>query len=154
MRLQPGQPLRVALHPAGPGARVAMAGGLAQLEWDAAAIADGRRLSPLYYPPEPGLQAARTRAFDGLHGFLADSLPEGWGALLMRRRLATMGVDMGRLSALDRLALVGDHWRGALTFAPATTPAAEGDAIDLDALAAESQAILRGEGGGLADLLA
>lgn len=154
MKLAPGQPLHIALHGAAPAARVAMAGGLAQLEWTAAAIADARRLSPVHYPPEPGLQAARTRAFDGLHGFLSDSLPEGWGALLMRRRLAALGVDMGRLSALDRLALVGDHGRGRLTFAPATTPAAEADAIDLDALAAESQAILRGEGGALSDLLA
>ncbi|KQM81851.1 phosphatidylinositol kinase [Sphingomonas sp. Leaf23] len=154
MRLAPGQPLHVALHGEAPAARVAMAGGLAQLEWTAPAIVDARRLSPLHYPPEPGLQAARTRAFDGLHGFLADSLPEGWGALLMRRRLAALGVDMGRLSALDRLALVGDHGRGRLTFAPATTPVAEAETIDLDALAAESQAILRGEGGALGDLLA
>ncbi|MEP9404326.1 type II toxin-antitoxin system HipA family toxin [Sphingomonas sp. VNH70] len=154
MKLDPGQPLQVALHGEAPAARVAMAGGLAQLEWTGHAIADARRLSPLYYPPEPGLQAARTCDFDGLHGFLADSLPEGWGALLMRRRLAALGVDMGRLSALDRLALVGDHGRGALTFAPATTPKAETDGIDLDALAAESRAILRGEGGALGDLLA
>ena len=154
MKLDPGQPVHVSLHGEGSAARVAMAGGLAQLEWTADAIADGRRLSPLYYPPEPGLQAARMRDFDGLHGFLADSLPEGWGALLMRRRLAALGVDMGRLSALDRLALVGEHGRGALTFAPATTPAVEADAIDLDALAAESQATLRGEGGALGDLLA
>ncbi|KQM63175.1 MULTISPECIES: type II toxin-antitoxin system HipA family toxin [unclassified Sphingomonas] len=154
MKLAPGQPLQVALHGAAPAARVAMAGGLAQLEWTASAIGDARRLSPVHYPPEPGLQAARTRDFDGLHGFLADSLPEGWGALLMRRRLAALGVDMGRLSALDRLALVGDQGRGSLTFAPATTPVADKDAIDLDALAAESQAILRGEGGALGDLLA
>ncbi|MFD1789249.1 type II toxin-antitoxin system HipA family toxin [Sphingomonas floccifaciens] len=154
MKLAPGQPLLVALHGEASAARVAIADGVAQLEWSAQAVADGRRLSPLYYPPEPGLQAARTRDFDGLHGFLADSLPEGWGALLMRRRLAALGVDMGRLSALDRLALVGDHGRGSLTFAPATTPAAEADVIDLDALAAESQAILRGEGGALGDLLA
>lgn len=154
MKLDPGQPLHVGLHGESPAARVAMVGGLAQLEWTAQAIADGRRLSPLHYPPEPGLQAARGRNFDGLHGFLADSLPEGWGALLMRRRLAALGVDMGRLSALDRLALVGDHGRGALTFAPATTPTAEAGEIDLDALAAEARAILSGEGGALGDLLA
>ena len=70
-----------------PVARLAMADRTAQLEWDEAVIAARFPVSPLLYPPERGLQAARSQAFDGLHGFLADSLPEGWGQLLMRRRL-------------------------------------------------------------------
>lgn len=34
---------------------------------------------------------ACSREFYGLHGFLADSLPDGWGQLLMDRRLARHG---------------------------------------------------------------
>jgi serine/threonine-protein kinase HipA len=131
-----------------------MDGGLAQLEWSREVLALKLPVAALYYPPEPGLQAARGRAFDGLHGFLADSLPEGWGRRLMRRRLERMGVDLATLSPLDQLALVGRHGRGALVYEPATTPAEDVQTLDLDALAAEAAAILAGEAGTLADTLA
>ncbi len=92
VRLAPGTPLEASLvfqdaQPRFPVGRLAMAGGLAQLEWSSATIAAQLPVSALLYPPEPGLHGARTREFDGLHGFLADSLPEGWGYLVMRRRL-------------------------------------------------------------------
>jgi serine/threonine-protein kinase HipA len=131
-----------------------MDGGLAQLEWSRDVVAAKLPVAALYYPPEPGLQAARGRAFDGLHGFLADSLPEGWGRRLVRRRLERLGVDIATLSPLDQLALVGRHGRGALVYEPATTPAEDVKTLDLDALAAEVAAILAGEDGTLADTLA
>jgi serine/threonine-protein kinase HipA len=134
--------------------RVAMDGGLAQLEWSRDVVAAKLPVAALYYPPEPGLQAARGRAFDGLQGFLADSLPEGWGRRLMRRRLEKLGVDLATLSPLDQLALVGRHGRGALVYEPATTPTEDVATLDLDALAAEAAAILAGEEGTLADTLA
>jgi len=37
--------------------RLAMAGGLAQLEWSAEVVAEGLAVSPLRYPTEPGLHA-------------------------------------------------------------------------------------------------
>ncbi len=159
MRLAPGTPLNLALafDPAKspvPAGRVAMDGGLAQLEWSRDVVAARLPVAALYYPPEPGLQAARGRAFEGLHGFLADSLPEGWGRRLMRRRLERLGVDLASLSPLDQLALVGRHSRGALVYEPATTPAEDVATLDLDALAAEAAAILAGEEGTLADTLA
>jgi serine/threonine-protein kinase HipA len=137
-----------------PAGRVAMDGGIAQLEWSGEVLAAKLPIAALYYPPEPGLQAARGRAFDGLQGFLADSLPEGWGRRLMRRRLEKLGVDLATLSPLDQLALVGRHGRGALVYEPATTPAEDVKTLDLDALAAEAAAILAGEAGTLADTLA
>ncbi|HZZ30532.1 MAG TPA: type II toxin-antitoxin system HipA family toxin [Phenylobacterium sp.] len=137
-----------------PAGRVAMDGGLAQLEWSRDVLATRLPVAALYYPPEPGLQAARGRAFEGLQGFLADSLPEGWGRRLMRRRLERLGVDIATLSPLDQLALVGRHGRGALVYEPATTPAEGVETLDLDALAAEAAAILAGEEGTLADTLA
>jgi len=124
-----------------------MDSGLAQLEWSREVLALKLPVAALYYPPEPGLQAARGRAFDGLHGFLADSLPEGWGRRLMRRRFEKLGVDLATLSPLDQLALVGRHGRGALVYEPATTPAEDVETLDLDALAAEAAAILAGRRG-------
>lgn len=159
MRLAPGTPLSVSLAfardaAALPVARVAMVNGMAQLEWSAEVVTAALPVAPLLYPPEPGLQGARGREFEGLHGFLADSLPEGWGYLVMRRRLASLGVAIESLSALDHLALVGQHGRGALTYQPATAPAAEIGSLDLDALALEARTILAGEEGELAATIA
>jgi serine/threonine-protein kinase HipA len=83
MKLAPGQALSVQLWQDEsalplPAARVAMSAGLVQLEWSAELIASQLALSPVNYPLEAGLQPATGRAFEGLHGFLADSLPEGW----------------------------------------------------------------------------
>lgn len=159
MKLAPGTPLSLALafdpaKPPLPAGRVAMDGGLAQLEWSREVLAAKLPVAALYYPPEPGLQSARGRAFDGLQGFLADSLPEGWGRRLMRRRLERLGVDFASLSPLDQLALVGRQGRGALVYEPATTPPQDVETLDLDALAAEAAAILAGDDGALADTLA
>jgi serine/threonine-protein kinase HipA len=131
-----------------------MADSLAQLEWSPEVIARTLRISPYLYPPEAGLHPARGLQFEGLHGFLADSLPEGWGALVIHRRLRKLGIRSEELSAADRLALVGTQGRGALVFAPATTPDDPVVSLDLDALAGEARRILRGEEGELAATLA
>lgn len=159
MKLAPGTPLEIGLmlderQPSVPIGRLAMAGGLAQLEWSPTVIEGRRRIDPLLYPPEAGLQAARGRDFDGLHGFLADSLPDAWGRLLMKRRLEKLGVRLETLSAVDRLALIGSGGRGALVYQPATTPPDETSAIDLDTLAEQSQVLLLGEDTDLIDTLA
>ncbi|MFA5988835.1 MAG: type II toxin-antitoxin system HipA family toxin [Sphingomonas sp.] len=159
MKLAPGAPLQIGLllnegEPFSPIGRLAMAGGLAQLEWSADVIDTQRRIDPLLYPPEPGLQAARGRDFDGLHGFLADSLPDAWGRLLMKRRLEKLGIRSETLTAVDQLALVGNGGRGALVYQPATTPVEDTGAIDLDALAEQSQVLLLGEDTDLIDTLA
>lgn len=158
MKLAPGTPLSVTLafdaNARLPAARLAMDAGVAQLEWSAEVIASKLAISPIKYPPEPGLHAAASREFKGLHGFLADSLPEQWGYLLMRKRLAKLGIDIATLSVLDQLALVGDQGRGALVFEPATTPPEEVESLDLDALAADATALLEGEEVNLAEALA
>jgi serine/threonine-protein kinase HipA len=158
MKLVPGTPLSVflSLDPSIhlPIARLAMDKGIAQLEWSAEVIARRLAVSPLNYPPEPGLHAASSRTFNGLHGFLSDSLPEQWGYIVLRKRLGKLGIDIAGLSPLDLLALVGRHGRGALTFEPATTPSDDAKSLDLDALAADSLLLLEGEDAGLADTLA
>jgi serine/threonine-protein kinase HipA len=159
VKLAPGTPLLLGLwldeaaSPV-PVGRLAMASGLAQLEWSAEVVASGWRVDPLLYPPQPGLHGARGRAFGGLHGFLADSLPDAWGQLLLRRRLARQGTDLATLSPADRLALVGREGRGALVFEPAAPSGDVPGAIDLDALAAEANAVLAGEQTDALDLLA
>ena len=72
MKLAPGTPLAASLafdddQAALPVGRLAMAGGLAQLEWSPELIAAPLPISALLYPPEPGLHPARGRDFEGLH---------------------------------------------------------------------------------------
>ena len=150
MKLAFGTPLAIGLllrekEEVAPLGRLAMAQGLAQLEWSSAALDAGRPIAPLLYPLEPGLQAARSRSFDGLHGFLSDSLPDAWGTLLMKRRLGRLGHDLASLNVTDRLALVGTDGRGALIFEPATLPDDKAATLDLDLLAEQSQALLMGK---------
>ena len=159
MKLAPGVPLSISLafdptRPRLPAGRLAIDAGLAQLEWSREVIAAKFTVAGLLYPPEAGLQAARGRAFEGLHGFLADSLPEGWGHFLMRKRLAKLGVDIASLTPLDRLALIGDHGRGALVFEPSMTPPEDVETLDLDILAEQATALLTGKEAQLADTLA
>lgn len=159
MKLPLGAPLHIGLWPNEAGAvqpvgRLAIAGRRAQLEWAPEIVASRRPIAPALYALEPGLHEARTADFDGLHGFLADSLPEGWGALVMKRRLANLGVRWDDLTGIDRLALVGRQGRGALVYEPVTTPAEKVQTLDLDELAAEARSILLGDEGSLADTLA
>jgi len=159
MKLAPGTPLSIALafDPAQarlPVGRVAMDAGLAQLEWSREIVARRLAIAGLFYPPEVGLHSARGRSFDGLHGFLADSLPEGWGYFLMRKRLAKLGIDIASLTPLERLALVGEQGRGALVFEPSTTPPEDVASLDLDLLAGAATALLTGKEAKLADTLA
>lgn len=159
MKLAPGTPLAVGLltdetAPPRLVGRLAMAGGLAQLEWSADAIAAELPISPLHYPAEPGLHPARSHTFEGLHGFLSDCLPDAWGMLLLKRQLQRMGHRFEDLNAVDRLALVGKRGRGALVFQPETLGGEASGTIDLDALADESRHVLLGEKTELEALLA
>lgn len=159
MKLAPGTPLQIGLFldesqaPMSVG-RLATVEGLAQLEWSTEIIEQRRHIDPLFYPPEPGLHAARGRSFEGLHGFLSDSLPDAWGRLLMKRRLEKLGIRIETLSAVDRLALIGSTGRGALVYQPATTPPGDIGLIDLDALAEQSRILLLGEDAGPIEMLA
>ena len=159
MKLAPGMPLAIGLltdeaaEPASVG-RLAMAQGQAQLEWSPDALAARHPIDPVLYPLEPGLLAARTGNFEGLHGFLSDSLPDAWGTLLIKRRLARLGHSLAQFSAVDRLALVGRHGRGALVYQPTALPDDTAASLDLDLLAAESRTILLGEESALGDTLA
>lgn len=159
MRLGLGTPLAIGLlidefAPSHPIGRLAMARGLAQLEWSVDVLTEGLAISPLRYPVEPGLHPARSREFDGLHGFLSDCLPDAWGTLLLKRRLQRMGCRFEDLDAIDRLALVGARGRGALVFQPEALSQPSPGTIDLDLLAKESRHVLLGEETELEALLA
>ena len=45
----------------------------------------GLKISPLRLPPKPGLMTFDPMLFEGLPGVFYDSLPDGWGRLLLDR---------------------------------------------------------------------
>lgn len=83
-------------------------------------LTSGFALSPLNMPFDATpRRAAETRMFGGLHGVFADSLPDGWGMLLMDRWFQReYGIDRHRISPLDRLAYLGGRAMGALEYRP------------------------------------
>ncbi len=108
--------------------------------------ANGWELSPFHLPLKPGVFEEKLRVFQGLHGLFYDSLPDGWGLLLMDRFFRKIGVEPSKSSALDRLAYIGKRGMGALTFHPARH-FEEGpveSTLDLESLIAQSERILSG----------
>lgn len=83
-----------------------------------------------------------------LPGPVYDSLPDGWGMLLMDRMFRRRGLTTARIGPLERLAYIGSNAMGAMTFEPVAPEGQEPAVhIPLEQLAAEVQDVLHGEGG-------
>jgi len=81
-------------------------------------IARGLEISPLKLKLNAEINKANSLPFDGLFGVFADSLPDGWGKLLLDRAITAKGIDINSLTMLDRLAYVGSKGMGALIYKP------------------------------------
>ena len=115
-------------------------------EYDVSFINSGIELSPIKLPLRPGISVADTTIFDGLFGVFNDSLPDGWGRLLLDRTVEKYGIHRGQLNPLDRLAYVGRHGMGALSYEPELSLENTDDVpLALDRIAEESAAVLAGE---------
>ncbi|MFS8145380.1 phosphatidylinositol kinase [Rhizobium sp. R635] len=93
----------------------------AYFEYSAEFIVAPLPMSPFNVKTNPGLIAAPRDPFDGLHGLFNDSLPDGWGRLLLDRRLQRAGIDHNLLTPLDRLSAIGKTGMGALAYIPELT---------------------------------
>lgn len=102
-------------------------------------------LSPYKLPPEPGLHEHKDRGFGPIFGLFDDSLPDGWGVLLMERFLRKQGVDIEKLSVLDKLSFFGKSTMGALVYEPATHQGETDLDVDLKLLAQNSRQLMAGE---------
>jgi serine/threonine-protein kinase HipA len=114
-------------------------------EYDPAFLSDPLWLSPFKLPPQPGLIEHRDHAFGPIFGLFDDSLPDGWGLLLMDRFFEQQGLALAEVSVLDRLAYLGTRTMGALTYHPPADPGdREARRLDLHAMARASQEVIRG----------
>lgn len=107
-------------------------------EW----LREGFSISPFELPLQNKIFVARPRPFEGGFGVFDDSLPDGWGLLVMDRYLQQKGINPHTLSLLDRLAIVGTTGRGALEFRPDKSVTTAQEYADFETLAVEAEHIL------------
>lgn len=91
---------------------------LAAFEYNKNWLLDGFSISPFSLPLEKKVFMPKYDPFEGLFGVFADSLPDGWGRLLVDRLLRKKGMDPARVGILTRLAIVGEAGMGALSYTP------------------------------------
>ncbi len=113
-------------------------------EYDPVFLDTGLQLSPFKLPLRPGLIVHTDLAFGPLPGVFDDSLPDGWGLLLMDRHFRRQGIDPATLSPLDRLAYLGTRTMGALTYHPPREIDRDDRLIDLHQLGCNAEDFLAG----------
>jgi len=123
-------------------------------EYDKEFLKSGLEISPYKLPLKSGVFRCDDDTFDGIWGVFADSLPDGWGKLLLDRHLLRLGKNPRELTPLERLAYVGSRAMGALGYEPSEPVVDENlQEITLDKLFKSSQAILAGSSEHLIDEL-
>lgn len=112
------------------------------------------QLSPFMLPLKQQVYEDEKYTFDGLFGIFNDSLPDGWGCLLLDRKLQKKGLSYNAITPLQRLSLIGLNAMGALEYEPITEIDKEftGDIV-LDALSMEAGKILQGNSSDVLDEL-
>ena len=114
-------------------------------QYDEKWVKNGFSISPLSLPLSNKIYRSSKATFGGLYGVFHDSLPDGWGELLVRRMLAKQGINADRLSPLTKLTLISGSGLGALTYEPTQIADDETDNFDLDFIASEAEKILDDE---------
>ena len=103
-------------------------------------------LSPFTLQQNNALQLAPRSPHQGLHGVFADSLPDGWGLLLMDRIFRQHGILPAQITAMDRLAFVSNSGIGALSYKPVSTYRHQSHTeVGLQTLGLQAQAIFDGQ---------
>ena len=111
-------------------------------EW----LDSGLELSPFTLPCKPGLIKHSNHRFGPLFGLFDDSLPDGWGLLLMDRFFRNQGTDLVKVSVLDRLLYLGRDTMGALTYHPPSGNKEDTEnQIDLHRLSEEAKDVFEGK---------
>ncbi len=118
---------------------------LAAFEYDKDWLYEGFSISPFSLPLEKKVFMPKRDPFEGLFGVFADSLPDGWGRLLVDRLMRKNGINPYEVGNLDRLAIVGASGMGALTYHPAISMEISGNELSLDEIAKECEKVLNTE---------
>ncbi|MGL1886268.1 MAG: type II toxin-antitoxin system HipA family toxin [Reichenbachiella sp.] len=105
----------------------------------------GGNLSPNQLKFDDNPQTTKEKPFNGLFGVFADSLPDAWGHLLIKKRLSADRIAIESLNALDYLTFAGKNSMGALQYRPSVELAQEAIEINLDKLNNNISEVLSGK---------
>ena len=105
----------------------------------------GEDLSPNQLEFNDIPQTTKEKPFNGLFGVFADSLPDAWGYLLIKKRLSADQIAIESLNALDHLTFAGKNSLGALQYRPSVEIEQEAIEINLDKLNNNISEVLSGE---------
>jgi serine/threonine-protein kinase HipA len=111
-------------------------------EYDTSFINSSLEISPFKLKLRSGVIISDDNSFDGLFGVFNDSLPDGWGRLLLDRKLMKSGINPNSISPLDRLCFVGINGMGALSYEPENSDTINEISNDLDQIYTEIKATL------------
>jgi serine/threonine-protein kinase HipA len=75
-----------------PVGRLAVRDHVIYFEYNDEFIQTGIQISPFRLPLKKGVAVLPQRPFEGLAGVFSDSLPDGWGRLLLDRLLRSQGI--------------------------------------------------------------
>lgn len=118
---------------------------LAAFEYDKDWVENGFPISPFSLPLEKRIFLPKMDPFGGLFGVFADSLPDGWGRLLVDRLMLKNHIDPVGVGNLNRLAIVGNSGMGALSYRPDIQLNASSSVMGLDQIAEECENMLKTE---------
>lgn len=118
---------------------------LVAFEYDAEWLATGFSISPFSLPLQKKVFIPKYEQFGGLFGVFNDSLPDGWGRLLVDRLLLKNKINPGEIDNLNRLAVVQENGMGALTYKPEHKFETQEQESDYDKLATECSKILESQ---------
>lgn len=117
--------------------------GYGAFQYDKDWLHDGFSISPFSLPLEDRVFVPKSDVFEGLFGVFSDSLPDGWGRLLVDRMLLKKGIQASSVRAMTRLGIVGSSGMGALEYVPELWPVEEMESFDLEQLARECELIFQ-----------
>jgi len=104
-------------------------------KYDDEFLSKGLNLSPFKLRHNKDIQFSEPTPFHGIFGVFDDSLPDGWGMLLLNRALEKKGLSLNDINILDQLAYIGDTGKGALIYRPAFIEELEfSDVLNIDRL--------------------
>ena len=111
--------------------------GLIGFQYDEDFIGSGIEVSPIKMPLSNitySFPILPEVTYGGLPGMLADSMPDKFGNIVIKKYLESQGRSEESLTVLEKLCYTGKRGMGALEYEPSTNIVNEDEEIDIDAL--------------------
>ena len=111
--------------------------GMVGFQYDEDFLKSNIEISPVKMPLSAAtysFPALPEQTFHGLPGMVADSLPDKFGNIVIKRFLESQGRTADSLSVIEKLCYTGKRGMGALEYEPSQELEAMNETVDLDAL--------------------